>query len=315
MFYVVGIGSAGQSYLEALEALNEEYTAIETDPEIIRKLVEKGVRVKEAVPPCENRNDVVILATRARGRELLFSEVAGLGYKKVLLEKLLANSNRALRQIEETRREFGIITTSHNRWELLKVHSQIGKLVDTHDLGKILCISIIGGNFCAAAGGIHLFSLANRLHPLQPLHLDFNSMVLDRPSPRGGGIKIASGRVVANSPDSGFTLYVDLNSSGRMTPQFNVSFERGRVHFELGQGLMVSSGPNSPSQYVLPNKTATHQSVNEDPFREAVTLLKMANVTTQEIENSWNSSVSATKFLLDILSLNRIPGEQELPVT
>lgn len=314
LYFVVGIGSAGEHYLGAIQELGEKFIAVETDTVKATELAERGIEVLDTLPACTSTDDIVILATRARGRAEKFRQIASLGYRKVLLEKLLADNLNSLFEIQGVRKDFGVLSISHSRWELMQIHSNIIRIAEEKKMGKVLSISIVGGNFCAAAGGIHLLSLAHRVHDFSSMRVDLNRLALNEESPRGGGLKIVSGRVAGECPATGFEFYADFNPRGKLAPSFSVYFERGRIHFELGRDLVVSSCENSERQYELSNHQETYRFAPSNPFREALLLLKGSDSNVEEIESSWESSVAATKLLLELLTASN-PSEIELPVT
>ena len=251
---IVGCGELGARHLQAVGQV-ESVTAIDVvDPrsgalELGRKRlaeISSSLRVEtrwlHAIEDASS-GDLCIVPTQADVRGEVFRRAVALGYKRFLLEKIVAPSVREYEEMLALTRAHGLSVWVNCK---SRAYSSYRRIRQSLAPGEPVTVSVVGGNHGLANNGVHfadLFVFLDGAEAIELIAADIDS-VLHR-SKRGDRIFDLSGRVVARSrKGSTFTMVLD---GGHMAlPVTSIVSARYRAVVDDSVKLFYESVADSP---------------------------------------------------------------------
>lgn len=309
---IVGVGSAGRQYLKAGENLGFEICLVETNP-IPDKELSRIHHFSERIRDPNSTDDILVLSTRANGRDVLAEEAVKRGYTKILVEKSITNNLASLKRIVALRKNYPNVNfVSHNRWDLLGVGDAIRRTVLKYQLGGMVSAQLLAGNFCMFSGGMHFFAMLAGLMDLTSTRVKNVELDSSSFSNRGGGIRTLNGTfsVVNNE---GVELYVNFVPKSTSGPHLTILFESGSIHFSPATGLRIIQA-KTLKQYSFGLEVLGQRHFLENPFE--IVLSKLADGDEKHLDSQFRNSVIATEFLLTVAHKHLgFDEDEELPFT
>jgi predicted dehydrogenase len=166
---IIGCGELGSRFLQAaaqvqlisvIDIVEPFEKASETAKQRLEQVLVLGsllqVKWLKDISEAKNVYDLCIIATQADGREHVFEQVAQLGIKNVLMEKIVCQSERAYQKMFDIADAFNIRTWVNCKtrvypiWEYIKSKINPGERVLYHS---------IGGNHGLCTNGLHSLDL------------------------------------------------------------------------------------------------------------------------------------------------------------
>jgi len=171
-FLLVGLGSIGRKHLAALNHYYPNSEIFVVDPAYPpgkQTFNSIPFLVSAKIPVSISANDVAIVANWGPDHFKSFLELVNSGFKRILMEKPLADSLYELRKIEEICFQNDIILSVNHSWHFEGLASRILSLSDSLGLGAPVLLTVNGGARCISTAGSHIIHLANQLFASYPL--------------------------------------------------------------------------------------------------------------------------------------------------
>ena len=170
-FLLVGLGSIGRKHLTTLNHYYPNSEIFVVDPAYpLGKQTFKSIPflVSAKVPVSISANDVAIVANWGPDHFKSFLELVNAGFKRILMEKPLADSLYELKKIKEICFQKDIILSVNHSWHFESLASRILLVSDSLGLGAPVMLTANGGARCISTAGSHIIHLANQLFASSP---------------------------------------------------------------------------------------------------------------------------------------------------
>ena len=171
-FLLVGLGSIGRKHLSSLNHFYPSAEIFVVDPAYTpgkQTINSISFLVSAKIPVSISANDIAIVANWGPDHFKSFLELVDVGFKRILIEKPLADSLYELGKIEEICFQNEIILSVNHSWHFESLASRILSISDSLGLGAPVLLTANGGARCISTAGSHIIHLANQLFASSPL--------------------------------------------------------------------------------------------------------------------------------------------------
>jgi predicted dehydrogenase len=183
---IVGCGELGSRFLQAAISINQfsvieivepNNFAVETAKkrslEVLTNDILSKINYYDNISQITEAGDLAIIATQADTRHIVFKEVVALGYKFIILEKIVTQSINQYEYMQQLAFENDIKvwvnckTRCYPIWKYIKSKINLTDNITMHS---------IGGNHGLCTNGLHTIDLFNYLISSNELNIDFINM-------------------------------------------------------------------------------------------------------------------------------------------
>ena len=171
-FLLVGLGSIGRKHLSWLNHYypNADIFVIDPAYPLGNQTIDSiSFLVIEEIPFSISANDIAIVANWGPDHFKSFLELVNVGFKRILIEKPLADSLYELKKIEEICCQNNIILSVNHSWHFESLACRIQSISNSLGLGAPVMLTANGGARCISTAGSHIIHLANQLFASPPL--------------------------------------------------------------------------------------------------------------------------------------------------
>jgi predicted dehydrogenase len=171
-FLLIGLGSIGRKHLSALNhyyPYSEIFVVDPAYPPGRQTYNSVTFMVSKEIPASSSVNDVAIVANWGPDHFKSFLSLVEAGFKRILVEKPLADSLYELEKIREICFQENIILSVNHSWHFESLASRILSISDSLGLGAPVMLIANGGARCISTAGSHIIHLANQLFASSPL--------------------------------------------------------------------------------------------------------------------------------------------------
>ena len=299
---VVGYGSVGKKYADAFNAsgykvsvldpynFSEKYNSFNTWSDVYQQ---------------HRSLDNVILSDLAETRYNNLNKAMVLNPKRVLLEKIVTNDLKKIKEINKIAKNSNCKFLTHLRWNILNLDKNISKLANSAKIGKFCALNVIAGNSCLSVGGAHWIALYLKLLNKSQNILIQSNIAQCYDSPRSKYLSVLSGNIHLNSNIGDLNLI--FHRLSRVAPQASFLFEGGFINFSINGELELYCVEDFSKlksyQYKKPKLTLSKTIIFENVF--------------EKIVNEWNSNklpnvksgLRVSEILLAAIKNNRLKAE------
>ena len=183
---IVGCGELGSRFLQAAISINK-FTFIEiVEPNILAVEIAKKrslevlsnnilckINYFDNISQITEAGNLAIIATQADTRDIVFKEVVALGYKFIILEKIVTQSINQYEYMQKLAFQYNVKvwvnckTRCYPIWKYIKSKINVTDNISMHS---------IGGNHGLCTNGLHTIDLFNYLTNSNDLNIDFINM-------------------------------------------------------------------------------------------------------------------------------------------
>lgn len=170
-FLLVGLGSIGRKHLTTILRNYPGSNVVVVDPlyPLGQSTFEgSSYVVLPKISQVCSPSDVAIVANWGPDHFTTFLELVEAGFRRILIEKPLADSLYEVNMIRELCFEHEIVLTVNHSWHFEEIPSRIQNLSSNLDLGSPVMITVVGGARCLSTAGSHFIHLANQLFGAVP---------------------------------------------------------------------------------------------------------------------------------------------------
>jgi predicted dehydrogenase len=171
-FLLVGLGSIGRKHLVTLNHYYPSAKIFVVDPAYPpgeQTFNSITFLVSAEIPSSFSANDVAFVANWGPDHFNSFLALVDAGFKRIMIEKPLADSLYELMKIEEICFQKNIILSVNHSWHFESLASRILSISDSLNLGAPVMLTANGGARCISTAGSHIIHLANQLFASSPL--------------------------------------------------------------------------------------------------------------------------------------------------
>jgi predicted dehydrogenase len=170
-FLLVGLGSIGRKHLTSIHHYYPNSAISVIDPVYAvgeHSLQSISFLVKPQISPPTSSNDVAVIANWGPDHFKTFIALVDAGFKRILIEKPLADSLHELHRIREICHNNKIVMSVNHSWHFEGLASRILSKSDSLTLGAPVMLTTHGGARCLSTSGSHVIHLANQLFASTP---------------------------------------------------------------------------------------------------------------------------------------------------
>jgi predicted dehydrogenase len=170
-FLLVGLGAIGRKHLSSIKQYYPNCQVSVIDPAY--SLGEQSIEsitflVRDRIPLSTSPNDVAIVANWGPDHFKTFVALVDAGFKRILIEKPLADSLYEVQKIGEICLARQIILSVNHSWHFEALPSRILSVSEALGLGAPMMLVAHGGARCVSTAGSHIIHLANQLFASSP---------------------------------------------------------------------------------------------------------------------------------------------------
>lgn len=312
-FFLVGLGSIGRKHLAAIFKNFPETSVRAVDPIFTlgnQVLEGSPVTVMPEVSAPLTCTDVAIVANWGPDHFDSFLKLVQAGFKRILIEKPLADSLYEVNMIREICLEKEIILTVNHSWHFEEVAARIQKLSSNLDLGLPEMLVVSGGARCLSTTGSHFIHLANQLFKALPKTisgLGFNDSI----NPRNSKLSFYDG-VYCFSYPARQTLSISFSNKSSVAG-FATVFWRDAVGYLRDENIVIYERERNReyldviTRYGDPTRLVFNGEIpknNVTVFRNVYDYL--AHVQFPDSKANLNAHIDSAKTLIQAILANRL---------
>ena len=165
-FLIVGLGSIGRKHLSEVSKIYPSSKLFVIDPLLApgeHSLNGISFQVLLRVEESLTDSDIGIISNWGPDHFKTINQLIAASYKRIIVEKPLADSLNEILQIQEICIKEEIVLTVNHSWHFEQLGNRINVLSDSLTLGPPVMLSITGGARCLSTAGSHLIHLSNQI--------------------------------------------------------------------------------------------------------------------------------------------------------
>jgi len=262
----------GQRHAEALQALGMALVAVADPIEAASAQVVQAWQGETAPTACTSLAELLqlqvpellVVATTADGHAAQALQAIDAGVRLILLEKPLATSLAACRQLSQACERTGARIAVNHQMRFLPQYQIPKELLASAAFGGFHSMHVAAGNFGMAMNGTHYVEAFRFLADEAPIDVSawFDAAIL--PNPRGPQFQDVSGCIRVTTA-SGKRLYIDASADQGHGVQVTYMARNGRITVDELTGAMTTVVRSAEhreaptSRYGMPVEIQQHQ--------------------------------------------------------
>ena len=173
---------------------------------------------------------IAVIATWGPSHAAIFDALAGRGVRKILCEKPLATSVATADAMIRRATTDGVTLVSNHYFRNSGYVTTLRRLVDAHDFGAPLMMTVVGGAYCLVTNGIHCLDLAMQVFEAAPDAV-MSTAHGDAINPRSKGLPFFDGSSTWRF-GGGRQLTIALTNRSSVHPAIQIFFRDGIVDID-----------------------------------------------------------------------------------
>lgn len=252
---LIGCGQLGSRHLQAVASLPQvrEIEVVDPRPEGLSLGQSRLADLPDLQPHIQLKwlsrlddasrgGDLCIVATQAEGRAALVEQVAALGYRSFLLEKIVTQSLTEYRRLIDLTQDKMFVVYVNCQERTYPFHQYVKSSLDP---AEPIVFTAVGGNHGLACNGIHeadLFAFYTGCHAINGAGASVDSVL--HKSKRGETIFDLSGVLIGQSAN-GSRLILAFAGDHNAPYQVTIASQRGRWVADYATGWAWESRPEN----------------------------------------------------------------------